>query len=51
MCITAIEESLCCAANITFLPQKTEDLLNYGHHLLQAQVDPRSTLCNWLFNR
>ena len=51
MCITAIEESLCCAANITFLPQKTADILNYAHHLLQAQVDPRSTLCNWLFNR
>ena len=32
MCITAIEESLCCAANITFLPQKTADILNYAHH-------------------
>jgi len=47
----AIEESFCCAATITFLPQKTADILNYAHHLLQAQVDPKSTLCNWLFNR
>ena len=39
------------AASIKFLPQKTAAILNYAHHLLQAQVDPRSTLCNWLFNR
>ena len=64
MCIRASEESLFCAASITFLPQKTEDILNYAQrqratqktnnaylHLLQAQVDPRSTLCNWLLNR
>ena len=50
MCLTAIEENLCRTANITFLPQKTADILNYAHHLLQAQVDPKSTLCNWLFN-
>ena len=39
------------AASIKFLPQKTAAILNYAHHLLQAQVDPRPTLCNWLFNR
>ena len=64
MCIRASEESLFCAASITFLAQKIEDILNYEQrqratqktnnaylHLLQAQVDPRSTLCNWLLNR
>ena len=30
MCIRAIKESLFCAANITFLPQKTADILNYA---------------------
>ena len=43
------------------MPQKTGDILNYPKrqratqkrknvypHLLQAQVGPRSTLCNWL---
>ena len=29
MCIRASEESLFCAASITFLPQKIEDILNY----------------------
>ena len=30
MCIRANEESLFCAASITFLPQKTADILNYA---------------------
>ena len=59
MCIRASEESLSCAASITFLLQKTADILNYAQrqratsktnnaylHLLQAQVDVRSILCN-----
>ena len=50
MCIRASEESLFCAASITFLPQKTADILNYAQrqratqktndayfHLLQEQ--------------
>ena len=62
VCTRASEESLSCAESITFLSQKTADILNYAKkqrafqktnnadlHLLQAQVDPRSTLCNWLF--
>ena len=57
------EEPLLCL-DYSFLLQKTADNLNYAQrqrdaqktnnmylHLLQAHVDPRSTLCNWLFNR
>ena len=60
----ASEGSLFWASSVTFLPQKAADILNYAQrqrathktnnayfHLLQAQVDPRSTLCNGLFNR
>ena len=52
------------ATSITFLPQKTAAILNYAQrqratqkknnaylHLHQAQVDPISTLCKWLFKR
>ena len=61
MCIRG--EPLLCL-DYSFLPQKTADNLNYAQrkrdaqktnynmylHLLQAHVDPTSTLCNWLFN-
>ena len=60
MCIRG--EPLLCL-DYSFLPQKTADNLNYTQrkrdaqktnnmylHLLQAHVDPTSTLCNWLFN-
>ena len=63
-CIGASEESLFCGSSVMFLPQITVAILNFAQrqratqkmyngylHLLQAQVDPRSTLCNWLFNR
>ena len=53
MCIRASEESLSCTPSITFLPQKTADMLkdkellkkkpnNPYLNLLQAQVDPSS---------
>ena len=61
MCIRG--ELLLCR-EYSFLPQKTADNLNYSQrqrdaqktnnaylHLLQLHMDPRSTLCNWLFNR
>ena len=61
MCIRGVP--LLCR-DYSFLPQKTADNLNHVQrqrdaqkknynmylHLLQAHVDQRSTLCNWLFN-
>ena len=60
----AQERSLSHASIIPFCHRLTADNLNYAQtkrdaqktnynmylHLLQAHVDPRSTLCNWLFN-
>ena len=56
MCLLASEESLSCAANTTFGPQKTADILNYPQRqratqkrnnayldLLEEKKDPRST--------
>ena len=56
MCLLASEESLSCAANTTFRPQKTADILNYPQRqratqnrnnayldLLEEKKDPRST--------
>ena len=56
MCLLASEESLFCAANTTFGPQKTADILNYPQResttqkrnnayldLLEEKKDPRST--------
>ena len=37
MCIRASEESLFCAASITFLPQKTADILNYAQRQRATQ--------------
>ena len=53
MCIRASEESLSCPPSITFLPQKTADMLKDKEllkkkkndpylHLFQTQVDPSS---------
>ena len=52
ICMTASEERLFCASSVTFLPQKTADILNYAQrqratqktndayfHLLQEQVN------------
>ena len=61
MCVRASEEGLTCAANTTFWPQKTADILSYPQSqrtkqkkgsnahliLLQEKKDPRSTPCNW----
>ena len=60
MCIRASEESVSCAANTTFSPQKTADILSYPQrqrakqkrdnaylHLLQGKEDRRSSPCNW----
>ena len=57
MCIRASEESLSCAANAIFWPQKTADILSYPQqqraiqnrrsnaylHVLLEEKDPRST--------
>ena len=56
MCLLASEESLSCAANTSFGPQKTADILNYPQRqratqkrnnayldLLEEKKDPRST--------
>ena len=58
VCIRASEESLSCAANTTFWPQKRPDILSYPQrqsatqkrynanlHLLQEKKDPRSYPC------
>ena len=37
MSIRASEESLFCAASITFLPQKTADILNYAQRQRASQ--------------
>ena len=37
MCIRVSEESLFCAASITFLPQKTADILNYAQRQRATQ--------------
>ena len=42
MCIRAIEESLFCAPNITFLPQKTADILNYAQ---KQRATPENEQC------
>ena len=39
MCIRASEESLFCAASITFLPQKTADILNYAQRQLLKKTN------------
>ena len=60
MCIRAGEESLSCAANTSFWPQKTADILSHPQrqrakqkrnnaylHLLQGKEDLRSSPCYW----
>ena len=57
MRLLASGESLCCAANTSFWPQKTADILNYpqreratqkeNNAYLKEKKDPRSSPCNW----
>ena len=44
MCIRASEESLFCAASITFLPQKTADILNYAQRQRATQKNQHAYL-------